>query len=186
MSDYTAIAAVTSTLKSLLLQEVPGIAVEEKKSPVDLGGVTPLVGLYLYRVEPNPFFTNLDWHATSATQLSAPPFGVNLHYLVTPYGPDELEIQRLLGEVMRTFHEHPVIQAGDAVLAPALVGMTEELRIVPRVLPFTDMMDMWRAFETVSYRLCVTYEVSTILIDDRTVRNVQRVQERVIDLSPTL
>ena len=50
MSDYTAIAAVTSTLKALLLQEVPGITVEEKKSPVDLGGVTPLVGLYLFQI----------------------------------------------------------------------------------------------------------------------------------------
>ena len=33
-------------------------------------------------------------------ELVAPPFGLNLHYLITPYGPDELEIQRTLGEVM--------------------------------------------------------------------------------------
>jgi hypothetical protein len=184
LSDFTAIAAVTSTLKALLLQELPGITVEETKPPVALGGITPLVGLYLYRVEHNPFMVNMDWGVVTASQLSAPPFGLNLHYLVTPYGPDELEIQRTLGEVMRTFHEHPVIERGDAVLAPALAAMTEELRILPRMLPFPEMLDLWRAFETVPYRLCVTYEVSTILIDNRLVRNVQRVQERVIDVSP--
>lgn len=185
MSNFTAIAAVTSTLKALLLQELPAITVEETKSPIDLGGITPMVGLYLYRVEINPFAANMDWKPVTATQMSAPPFGLNLHYLVTPYGPDELEIQRTLGEVMRTFHDHAVVRAGDAVLTAPLANMTEEIRIVPRMLPLGDMLDLWRAFDKMSYRLCATYEVSTILIDSSLTRNVERVQERVIDLRPT-
>ena len=112
MSDFTAIAGVTTTLKNLLLQEMPGMAVDETKSPVDQGSNTPLVALYLYRLDQNPFAANLDWQAVGATQLSAPPFGLNLHYLVTAYGPDELEIQRALGEVMRTFHERPLLRRG--------------------------------------------------------------------------
>jgi hypothetical protein len=36
----------------------------------------------------------------------------------------------------------------------------------------------------VAYRLSVTYEVSTILLDSRVTRNVRRVQERVLDVSP--
>lgn len=182
MSDFTAIAAVTTTLKNLLLQELPGLAVDETKSPADQGSSTPLAALYLYRVEQNPFAANADWQATTATQLTAPPFGLNLHYLVTAYGPDELEIQRTLGEVMRTFHEKPVVRRGDPVLAPALAAMTEELRIVPHMLSLADMLDLWRAFEKVAYRLSLTYEVSTVLIDSRVTRNVQRVQERVLDL----
>ena len=184
MSDFTAIAAVTSTLKALLIQELPGLHVEETKPPVEVSSTTPLVGLYLYRVEHNAFTANMDWQAVGATQLGAPPFGLNLHYLLTPYGADELEIQRLLGEVMRTFHERPVIRRGDAVLPVALAAMTEELRIVPRTLSLTDMLDLWNAFDDVSYRLCTTYEVSTVLIDSRVTRNVQRVQERVLDLRP--
>jgi hypothetical protein len=36
--------------------------------------------------------------------------------------------------------------------------MTEELRIVPRMLPLGDMIDLWRSFDKMSYRLSVTYE----------------------------
>jgi len=182
VSDFTAIAAVTTTLKNLLTQELPGMAVDETKSPADQGSSTPLVALYLYRVEHNAFTANMDWQAATATQLNAPPFGLNLHYLLTTYGPDELEIQRTLGEVMRTFHERPIVRRGDPVLAAPLAAMTEELRIVPHHLSLADMLDLWKSFDKVAYRLSVTYEVSTILIDSRSTRNVQRVQERVVDL----
>lgn len=182
MSDFTAIAGVTTTLKNLMQQEMPGLAVDETKSPADQASSTPLVSLYLYRVEHNPFAANLDWRASTATQLVAAPVGVNMHYLLTAYGPDELENQRTLGEVMRTFHERGLLRRGDPVLAPVLAAMTEELRIVPHMLSLADMLDLWRSFEKVPYRLSVTYEVSTVLIDSRRTRNVQRVQERIVDV----
>jgi Pvc16 N-terminal domain len=182
MSDFTAIAGVTSTLRSLLEQQMPGIAVNELLPPNEVSSTLPLLNLYLYRVEPHPFSANIEWRASSAAQIVAPPFGLTLHYLVVPYGPDQLQIQRLLGEVMRAFSEVPVVRDGDAVLADALVGMTEELRIVPRSLTLSDMLDLWRAFDETAYRLCATYEVSAVLIDRRGTRNVQRVQERLLDV----
>ena len=184
MSGFSAIRAVTDTLKALLQAQMPGMTVEESKAPVDVSSTTPLVGLYLYRVEHNAALANLDWQASSATQLVAPPLGLNLHYLITPYGPTELEIQQTLGEVMRALHERPVIRAGDPLLSADLATMTEELRIVPRHTPLADMIDLWRSFERMSYRLSLTYEVSAVLIDSRQVRNVQRVQERVLEVSP--
>jgi hypothetical protein len=184
MSDFSAIAAVTNTLKALIEQEIAGLTVEVLKAPVELGGKAPLLSMYLYRVEHNPFTTNLDWQTRSDTELAAAPFGLNLHFLITPYGPDEIEIQRTLGEVMRVFHENGLIRAGDPLLDPVLSEMTEELKIVPRTLPLGEMIDLWRSFDKASYRLSTTYEVSTVLIDSRIVRNVQRVQERVIDIGP--
>ena len=184
MSDFSAIAAVTNTLKALIEQEIGGLTVEVLKAPVELSGSGPKLSLYLYRVEHNPFTTNLDWQARSETELVAAPFGLNLHFLITPYGPDEIEIQRTLGEVMRVFHENGLIRSGDPLLDPVLTEMTEELRIVPRTLPLGEMIDLWRSFDKASYRLSTTYEVSTILIDSRVTRNVQRVQERVIELGP--
>jgi Pvc16 N-terminal domain len=184
MSDFSAIAAVTNTLKALIEQEIAGLTVEVLKAPVVLSGTSPLLSLYLYRVEPNPFTTNLDWQVRSETELVAAPFGLNLHFLLTPYGPDEIEIQRTLGEVMRVFHENSMILNGDPLLDPVLTQMTEELRIVPRTLPLGEMIDLWRSFDKASYRLSTTYEVSTVLIDSRVSRNVQRVQERVIDVGP--
>ena len=165
-----------------MIAQLPGITVEDKKSPAEVSATTTLVGLYLYRVEQNAFAANLDWKATSATQMAAPPFGLNLHYLITPYGPDEGQIQQTLGEVMRAFHERPVIRASDPMLSPDLLDMTEELRIVPRMLPLTEMLELG-AFEKVPFRLCATYEVATVLIDSRVSRTVERVSERALDLS---
>jgi len=182
MSGFTAIAAVTSTLRAVLEAQMPGLVVDDEHSPDEINANTPQVNLYLYRVEPHPFSNNLDWRAGSASQLVPPPFGVTLHYLLTPYGPNQIEIQRTLGELMRAFAEVPVVRDGDAVLAAPLAGMTEELRIVPRMLTLSDMLDLWNAFDETPYRLCATYEVSAVLIDRRGTRTVQRVQERVLDV----
>jgi hypothetical protein len=182
MSDFTAIKAVTETLQQLLVTDL-AIAVETKKAPHEISASTPLVGLFLYRAEFNSFLANLDWQKAASTQLIAPPFGLNLQYLVTPYGPDQIEIQKTLGEVMRAFHEHRVVSAGDPALSPDLATMTEELRIVPHPLPLSDMIELWKSFEKVPYRLAATYEVSAVLIDSRITRNVMPVQERHVDLS---
>jgi Pvc16 N-terminal domain len=181
VSDFKAIAATTKTLERLLIAKL-GLAIETALPPVEISVSTPLVSIFLYRVEINPFLANLDWKRTSSTQLAAPPCGLNMHYLITPYGPDLVEIQKTLGEVIRTFHEYPVIDAADPLLSPDLVGMTEELRIVPRPLPLNDMLDLWKAFEKISYRLSVTYEVSAVLIDSGLSRSVVPVQERNIEV----
>jgi hypothetical protein len=183
MSGFNAIRAVTDTLEALLVAELPGIAVETKKSVVENNATTSQVGLYLYRVEHNAAMRNLDWQPVTTAQLASPPVGVNLFYLMVPYGPDQLEIQQTLGEVIRALHDRPVIRAGDPVLSADLATMTEELRIVPRMLSLGDMLDLWRAFEKVPYRLCATYEVSVVLIDSTRTRTVERVQERILELS---
>src|SRR5687768_13374338 len=103
MSDFNAIRAVTDTLEAVIDLSM-GISIEKNLSPASISVNTPLIGIFLYRVEPNPFLANLEWQAGSATQLIAPPFALNLHYLITPYGSDQSEIQQILGEVMRVFH----------------------------------------------------------------------------------
>jgi hypothetical protein len=183
VSDFKAIAGATKTLARLLNAKL-GITVETLLPPTEITANTPLVGLFLYRVEINPFLANLDWKRTSSTQLAAPPCGLNMHYLITPYGADLIEIQRTLGEVVRTFHDFPVIDAADPLLDPELAGMTEELRIVPHPLPLNDMFELWKSFEKLSYRLAVTYEVSVAVIDSTLTRSVLPVQERSLDLSP--
>ena len=181
MSSFKAISAATKTLERLLFDKL-SIAVELTKAPHEISSMTPLVGIFLYRVEINPFLANLEWKRTSSTQLAAPPIGLNMHYLITPYGPDVFETQKTLGEVIRTFHEYPVIDAADPLLAPDLAGMTEELRIVPRPLPLNDMLELWKSFDKASYRLALTYEVSAVLIDSSRSRSVLPVQERHLEL----
>ncbi len=181
MSGFNALRAVTDTLATLIETDL-GITVDKDHSPHALSGDTALLSVYLYRVEPNPFLANLEWQSAGASQLVAPPLGLNLHYLFTPYGPDQPEIQRTLGELLRLFHEQPVIRVGHPALSADLATMTEELRITPHALPFADLMDLWKSFYNVPYRLSVVYEVSAVLIDSRETRNVTRVQERHVEL----
>lgn len=181
MSGFNALRAVTDTLATLIENDL-AITVDKDHAPHALGGDTALLSVYLYRVEPNPFLANLEWQSAGTSQLIAPPLGLNLHYLFTPYGPDQPEIQRTLGELLRLFHEQPVLRVGHPALSPDLASMTEELRIAPHALPFADLMDLWKSFYNVPYRLSVVYEVSAVLIDSRTSRSVTRVQERHVEL----
>ncbi len=183
MSGFNAIRAVSDTIDALLVQSL-GVATERNIPPYQLTATTPLVSIFLYRVQSNPFLGNLDWQAITSTQLQAPPFALNLQYMLTPYGSDQSQIQQLTGEIMRTLHDQPVIRTGHPALSPDLSTMTEELRIVPHQLSLNDSLDLWKAFgANVAYRLSITYEVSTIVIDSQITRNIARVAERVVDLS---
>lgn len=182
MSAFTAIRDVTRTLDALLTAEV-GIEVDSNRSPAEIAVVTPLISLFLYRIERNPSFANLGWQPGGTTeQLIAPPFGLNLHYLICAYGPTQVEIHATLGEVMRVLHDHATIRADDPVLDPNLASMTEELKIVPHNLSLPDTMELWKSFERVPFRLSLAYEVSVVVIDSAVSRSVRRVQERLLEV----
>ncbi len=165
------------------------ITIDVDSTPATLNGTTALVNLYLFRIERNPFTSNFDWATDVAgvpgapATYRAPPFGLNLHYLVTPYGPSQTEIQRTMGEVMQVLHDHPVLRAGDALLPPELADIVEELRIVPRTLPLAELLDLWRAFGERAFRLSMVYEVSAVLVDSLLTRTVRPVQQRVLDVA---
>lgn len=184
MSDFTSIAAVTTTLRNLLADSLDGIAIDETQSPADYANNAAAINIYLYRVERHAFTANLDWQPTPQGSLRAPPFGLTLHYLFTPYGPTQVEMQRTLGELMRVLHDRAVLQRGDPLLADALAEAAEELRIVPHALAFSELLDLWRSFGERAFRLSATYEVSAVVIDSDQTRTVQRVQQREIDLAP--
>jgi hypothetical protein len=176
VSGYTVISGVTRTLGEFLRTET-GVNVEYDRSPVDpIPDIGPLIHVYLYRVEQNRFFVNGDWVRPSDTVLQQPPIGLNLHYLITPHGTGQLEIQVTLGEIMGVFHDHAIIPS--AAYDAALAGSTEELRVVHHPLPLEEMTELWRAFEGRSYRLSVAYEASVVLIDSGITRSVTRVAER--------
>lgn len=182
MSDHRSLAAVTTSLRRLLEDRMGAITIDVDNTPATLNGTSALVNLYLYRVERNPFTSNFDWAPDALGTLHAPPFGLNLHYLITPYGPTQTEIQRTLGEVMQVLHDQPVLRAGHPLLPPELAEIVEELRIVPRTLPLHEMLDLWRAFGERAFRLSLVYEVSAVLVDSLLTRTVHPVQQRVLDV----
>jgi hypothetical protein len=176
MSDFRAISGVSKTLASFL-KTATGVNVDAEKAPSDsIPDTAALIHLYLYRVEQNPAFLNSDFISVSDTLLQAPAIGINLFYLITPYGPDQLEVQKTLGDVIRSFHETSIIPP--VAFDPSLTDVTEELRVIPHALTLEQMTDLCRCFGQRPYRLSLTYEVSVVLIASRTTRAVTRADER--------
>lgn len=180
MSDFRAISGVSKSLATFLKAQT-GVEVDNQKAPSDtISDSVSLIHLYLYRVEYNPFFTNNDNVVSSPTMLGNPPIGLNLFYLVTPYGPSQLDIQVTLGEIIRVFNDQASIPPAN--FDPSLTNVVEELKIIPHMLTLDQMTELARVFGQRQYRLSMAYEVSVVLIDSTVSRSVTRVDERHVSM----
>jgi len=109
------------------------------------------VNLFFYRIEPAGFFSG---------NTPGDPWWVRLHCLVTGFGIDEEQVSagendlRLLGEVMRLFHETPV--------QSALTVNDETFRLQVVFLPLgaDDLNHIWSTQGDVSYRPSIAYEMA--------------------------
>jgi hypothetical protein len=132
MSDYRAIAAVTTTLQNILYDAVSTIIPQatvttlrpEKASNGNQNNTG--LNLYLYQVMPNAAYRNTDivfrWHdqqkkaedrATDRIKQYA-QIPLNLHYLLSFYGDDtNLVPQLLLGRVVSVIEARPILSPGD-------------------------------------------------------------------------
>ncbi len=132
-------------------------------------GDTNVVNLFFYRVAPSGFH---------AAQTSGEPMLIRTYCLVTPFaakgggGPDgngnavpagETDL-RILGEVLRLFHEHPVL---GPFSAPG--GANATAYALQSVLLPTDMEEInhiWTALNgETAYRMSATYEFSLVPVD---------------------
>jgi hypothetical protein len=109
------------------------------------------VNLFFYRIEPAGFFTG---------DTPGDPWWVRLHCLVTGFGIDEEQVSagendlRLLGEVMRLFHETPVQSA------LTVDDETFRLQVVFLPLGVGDLNHIWSTQGDVSYRPSIAYEMA--------------------------
>jgi hypothetical protein len=200
MSSALAIAAVTAILKDLLDNRLV-----QKNVIGDVGDVTVTalppdrvtigsderaqLNLFMYRVTPH-----VGWRRSRVTpdpqeQHAAPPLMLDLHYLLSAYGEQDLQAEMLLGHAIQLFQETPVL-TGDAIrsalkptssngarhatspahAALASSGLAEEvdrLTICPEFLGMEETTRLWSALQA-HYRPSAVYEVSAIFIrDDR-------------------
>jgi hypothetical protein len=113
------------------------------------------VNLFFYRIDPFGFDND---GSPGETEW------IRLHCLVTAFGLLEDNISvgendlRLLGEVMRLFHESPV-------LAPLeLDGETIQLQVVLQPLGTDDINHIWSTQGEIAYRTSVAYEMAVLPI----------------------
>lgn len=222
MSTALAIAGVTATLRDLLndglvngnVAGVLGSTVTVSALPPDRvvtgNGPQPTqLNLFLHQVTPNAAWRNLmlpSRDAQTGQRKSNPPLALDLHYLLTAYGAEDLHAEIMLGYAMQLLHENPVLRSEavraaldpgpvvSATLPPALRALAdcgladqvEQVRITPITLGGEEMSRLWSAINT-HYRPSAAYVASLILIEAAIpVSAPLPVIERAIGVVPTV
>jgi hypothetical protein len=191
MSNYLAIGAVSTTLRTLLndrMELPPGltdVTITVDTPTEDDDTDTARINLFLYRVAENEFLKNqeIPGHGNPAA-YGHPPLSLTLHYLITPYGTttetnsqfkNETRAQYLLGSAMRVLHDHAIItqmmrtDSGTTILDPVLLGEFEQIKLVLEPLGLEEVTKVWTAL-ALPFRLSAGYRVSVIQIESETAR----------------
>lgn len=176
MSNDRAIAEVTTALQHLLQAAIaidPDVGDGKVTSrPPDSARKNEAgnqLNLFLYRTAIDAAWRNADPPSARPGEPGISPLALVLSYVVTAYGAadDDLLAHRLLGIAMRTLHDNPVLpreSLADLALVSGVDVQPERVRITPGPIPQDELSRMWSTFGT-GYRISVTYDVSTVLID---------------------
>ncbi len=174
MSNALAIAAVTTTLRSLLLSAL-GIT-EVTTKPLDKARTTTTeqVNIFLYQTAMSGSLRNMPMpHQLKPGETGQPPLALNLFYLITAYGldDDDASAHQLLGQAMSALHDHPllgsaeILNATGATLADSDLHLqVERVRITPQPMPLDEMSKLWTTFQT-QFRISTAYQISVVLIE---------------------
>jgi hypothetical protein len=169
MSNELAIAAVTLTLRDLLiaeiLREAPAPLVLNKDidvttlplAKIGQNGANNQINLFLYQTEPNGAWRNTEH----------PPLALNLGYLVSVFGEDDNELVShfLLGTAMRVLYDNAIIPRDKIKLPESGLPMqVERVTVTQRSMPVDDLSKLWSTFSA-PYRVSAAYLATVVLID---------------------
>jgi hypothetical protein len=134
----------------------------ELSQPGFSGGLS----VWLYRVVRDEQQLNAPPRRIAPDSERHTPLPLRLHYLMTPIvamqsGSPELE-QAILGKVLQTFHEVPIIDGAD--LKDDLGGSHQSLQVRLETQRLDELAEVWEALDR-SYQLSVSYEVGLVIID---------------------
>ncbi|MFH7030508.1 MAG: DUF4255 domain-containing protein [Heteroscytonema crispum UTEX LB 1556] len=206
MSNALSIAAVTAVIKNLLENGLVGDAIAASVGDVQVTALPPdkiqvgtderaQINIFLYHVTQN---RNVDWispefrdrHSrisnSNKPRSTNPPLALDLHYLLTAYGPKDFQTEILLGYVMQLLHVSPIIKSEmiesalknasetstSSVFSQALAGVSVsdlakhigQIKISPEFLNMEDTSKIWSALQT-NYRPSAIYNASMVLIE---------------------
>ncbi|MFC9883993.1 DUF4255 domain-containing protein [Streptomyces libani] len=180
MSNALAVATVTQALALLIEHHLHpeidmAVSVETRKPPAD-PPTEPTITVFLYQVSHNPSMRNSDLvtRASDGTLLKRPAAALDLHFLISAYGEEtELVGQRLIGSVVRTLHEIPVLPRElieEAAQRPYLAGSDlaespQKVRVTPLQLDVDETSKLWGMLHQTPYALSVVYQASLVLLD---------------------
>ena len=182
MSDYTVIDDITNTILNLIKANTGGLLQPGSitaSSPADISDdTTPLLSLFLYQVNENKHLKNLGMEEANTGALRYPPLSLNLYYLLTAYASSRGTEHQVMGRAMQILYDTAVIRG--SLLQGSLASTFEELVVVMHPIPLEDMNKLWSMFVSKPYRLSMTYQVSTALIDSTRERAGERVIHQAV------
>jgi len=174
VSNALAIAAVTATLRNLIVKgvDLPNQNITTKPlDKVRTGNTSPdQLNIFLYQTVLNAAWRNMDMpRQVRPGEAGQPPLALNLYYLITAYGQgdDETQSHRWLGKAMSVLHDHPLLGAQeiqDALKESELQSQIERVRITPQPMSLEEMSKLWTTFQT-QYRISAAYQVEVVLIE---------------------
>ncbi len=200
MSSPLAIAVVTAVLKDLLndglinndlAAHVGSITVSAlPPDRIETGAQEPnQLNLFLYQVTPNSGWRNTGLPSLDSRgdgRLGNPPLALDLHYLLTAYGHEDLNAEILLGYGMYLLHKTPVLTRKairktlsntspvTAALMPAsvtertaadLADQIEQVKLTPQTMNTEEFSKLWSALQA-RYRPSAAYVASVVLIQE--------------------
>ncbi|MFG2345381.1 DUF4255 domain-containing protein [Streptomyces phaeochromogenes] len=199
MSNALAIAHVTQALALLIeanLQPEIDMAVKvEPRKPSADPPAEPTITVFLYQVTPNTSQRNNDLptRAFDGTLLKRAAAALDLHFVISAYGEEsELVGQRLIGSVVRTLHEIPVLPkdiielAGEKpyLASSDLAEAAQRVRFSPTVMDIDETSKLWGMLHQTPYTLSVVYQAALVFIEGREVpvpaKPVERAGVRVL------
>jgi hypothetical protein len=208
MSNYLAIATVTSALQRILQASVQADVEGARVTTVRPSGSssgTPETGvnLYLYQVKPvNWRNADLPTRHAQNQLVKRPQIALDLQYLLTFYGNDvELEPQRLLGSVLRTLHSRPTLTREtirDTIVDTALdylaeSNLFEQLELItlsPTPMSTDELSKIWSVFLQTPYVLSLAYQAGTVLIESEDVPQralpVRHTRNQIVPFPPRI
>lgn len=204
MSNALAIATVTQALALLIENNLRpeidmAVSVETRKPPAE-PPTEPTITVFLYQVAPNPSMRNTDLptRGPNGRLWSRPTAALDLNYLISAYGEEtELVGQRLIGCVVRTLQEIPVLPVElieQAAERPHLSGSdlaesAQRVRFTPIQMDVDETSKLWGMLHQTPYSVSVTYQGSLVFVDGREepepAKPVQEVHPTAEPMPPT-
>ncbi|GEM_PF-6042477 len=174
MSTQPPATEILSTSEAIKQKLVAGDILTENKikfnAPHDLPKVAePYLLVYLYSVtantslrnyEPPTSYTSSDGSINAHADVIAPPTALDLHYLFVPYGSDPAAELVMIGDIVRLFHNQPLIQP--KFLPPSM--REAQVRAVPYNLGIEHMYQLWSMFSSTPYELSLTYTITPVMV----------------------
>ncbi|MEO0425111.1 MAG: DUF4255 domain-containing protein [Pseudomonadota bacterium] len=181
---HTVLRATTITLTELLREQFEtdadlrlcfnpndgGDMVVTANTPPEMADANEAgLSVWLYRIDRDENLVNQPRPRPAQNRLARRPLPLRLHYLMTPIVPGEksgnagphLE-QAFVGKVLQTFHDLPTLTG--VRLRDDLASSDARITVRWEPMGLEEITRVWDALEA-SYNLCVSYEVSVLLVD---------------------